>query len=372
MWLGFKKCWLIIFVMLASNASNAQQQAEGVIYNLKQNWVQYDKDAESFLPVISQTSARSISFQIEGTQYGSQLLFIKNVSKVYLFNDNVLIAELSEGSHYFNIDSLLRLVNSTNPILSIYGEDIGSNLLTYVVTQSFQYQLEDVAESHFRNRSFTSFFVMASIALLAGLSLIKFNSNDLFSQYSSVSRVFNLNTIDEIIYKGRFFVNPGIQMIAWMSASGALILYYLISKLNIHFLDISWLNTGTFTHHLVYTIILSFAFILLFVTRYIIVSIVAAIFDLSSTKNVHFASHLRLTFYLLLVLQFIVTLDYFSIIVFSRVLFLTIIFGSLLSIIVLIGIRLSFIVRHTFIQLFLYLCGTEIFLFVFVYKLVVG
>lgn len=357
--------------MLVSLSSIAQQ-TDGLIFNLRQNWVQYDVEAESFLPVISQASGNTVSFYLKGEKYESHLLYINNSSKAYMFNESLLMAELEKGGHYFKIDSLLEYTGSNNPLISIYGEDLKNNLVTYIVSKYFTSDIESTDEEHFRNKSYSSFFIFTSLLMLAGLIIIKLNSKDLFLQYSAVFRAFNVKTIDELIYKGRFFVNPGIQMIIWISFSASFVLYYLLIKLNIYFFNITWFDVGTIAYHSLYLLLLTASFLLFFLLRFLLISVMSIIFDMSATKNIHYATFLRLTFYLVLVLQFIITLDYFSLITFSKVLILSIIFTSLFLIIILIGIRLSFIIRHTFIQLLLYLCGTEFFLFVFAYKLVVG
>jgi uncharacterized protein DUF4271 len=371
MLLGFKRVWFsILFVGIS--AIGIAQQVDGLIYNLRQNWEQYDEKAKSFLPAISQISGDVISFKIDGSQYENYILYIQTSKPAYLFFEDKLIGKLENGEHHFKVDSLLRQVGSSAPTLSIYGEDIKEGLITYIVSNSFATVSIESEDGHFRNKTFTSFFIIASIILLIGLILIKLNSKDLFIQYASVFRVFNFNTIDELIYKGRFFVNPGMQMIIWMSTSASFSLYYLIIKLNIYFFDISSMEAGTIAYHSIYVLFLIVGFVAYFLLKFLLIYSLSSVFDMQSSKNIHYASHLRLTFYLLIVLQTIITLDYFSIIGINRVLFLVIIFGALLTIIIFIGIRLSFIIRHSFIQLFLYLCGTEIFLYVFVYKLVVG
>ncbi len=371
MWHGFKKYFLSIFFLGVSIVGIAQK-TEGLIHNLRQNWVQYNQDAESFLPAISQASGNAISFNVDGTQYKSYLLYIKNSKKAYLFHNKTLLIELNKGEHILEIDSLLEKLNSNNPVLSIYGEKIKNGLHTYIISQSYAPMVETNSKDHIRQKSYTSFFILVSILLLVGLIIIKVNSKELYSQYTSILRVFNLSTIDELIYKGRFFVNPGIQIIVWLSFSAAFSAYFLILKFNFYTFDFSWLNPNTIASHSLHLISIGLVFVLYFLLKYILVSSMALIFDITSIKNVHFATHLRLLFFILIVLQLAITLDYFSIIYINTFLFLLFIFGTLLSTIILIGIRLSFIVKHSFIQLFLYLCGTEIFIFVFVYKLVVG
>ncbi|MCF6352521.1 MAG: DUF4271 domain-containing protein [Cyclobacteriaceae bacterium] len=348
------------------------QQANGVIYDLRQNWVQYDEEAESFLPVVAQTSGNSVSFKLEANQFGGYWLFIETTKKAHLFHKNVLLTEIPKGAHYYSLDSLFEQIGNLTPMLSIYGNDIKVGLTTLIVKKNHIPTKADLAEVHIKNKLFTSFFIIVSILLLAGLAIIKIISHDIFSQYTNTLRIFSFTTLDEIIYKGRFFANPNIQLISWMSASAAFILYLLLTKLNIHFIDLGWVNHNSMLFHIIHLFIFAVGFLILFIIRYMLIIGMGSIFDMPSISNIHFASHLRLTFYLLLVLQTISTFDYFSVFHINVDLFLFIVFGGLFTIIVLIGIRLSFIIRHPFVQIFLYLCGTEIFLFVFVYKLVVG
>ncbi len=371
MWRGFKQLFLLS-IFTCSSFLGMAQQANGVIYDLRQNWVQYDEKAEGFLPVIAQTSGNSVSFKLDVNQFGGYGLFIETTQNVYLFHKNVLLAEIPKGTHYYNLDSLVKKTGNLAPMLSIYGNDIKAGLTTLIVEKNHIPTKANLGKAHIKNKVFTSFFIITSILLLAGLSIIKIIAHDMFSQYTNASRIFSFTTLDEIIYKGRFFANPSIQMISWMSASAAFILYLLLTKLNIYFLEPSWVSHNSMLFHIVHLVLFTVGFLILFIIRYVLIIGMASIFDMSSIGNIHFASHLRLTFYLLLVLQAISTFDYFSVFHINVDLFLFIVFGGLSAIIVLIGIRLSFIIRHPFIQIFLYLCGTEIFLFVFVYKLVIG
>ncbi|MCF6359552.1 MAG: DUF4271 domain-containing protein [Cyclobacteriaceae bacterium] len=370
MWLGFKK--QLFLYLLLSPAIIKGQQTDGVVYNLKQNWVQYNVEAESFMPAISQSSGSSISFLVDGEQYRNQKLYIRNSKTVYLFYETTLITKLNAGNHVLDIDSLSEITQTLKPVLTLYGQKVKNKLATLIVSPSFSSTPYKAEEEHIRSKSLTSFFIIISILLLVGLILIKVNSPDLYAQYANFSRALNLTTIDEIIYKGGFFANPSIQLVTWMSFSASFVLYFLMAQLDIQLIEINLGEQSTLFFHSVQLFVLASGFLLFFVLKYILVVGVAYIFDMSSTVNIHFATHLRLTFYLLLFLQTIITLNYFSILPISTLVILFVTFGALFAIIVLIGFRLSFIVRHPFVQIFLYLCGTEIFLFVFVLKLVVG
>ncbi len=370
MWHGFKTSFVLFFLLFP--AALKGQQVQGVVYNLKQNWIQYDEDAQSFMPAISQSSSSTISFLVDGEQFAEYRLYINNNKEAHLFYKNILLASLTPGAHFFRIDSLLEITKNANPQLSLYGDDVKNNLSSLIINDSFQGILISTEKEHLKNKSYNSFFIISSILLLIGLIIIRNNAYDLFSQYANVSRAFNLTTIEEAIYKGGFFVNPSIQIITWMSFSAGFILYFLMAQLNIYFLQISWVSEFTLFFHVIHLLILAIGFFVLFLIRYLLIATTAYIFDMTSVINIHFATILRLTFYFLLLLQVIITLKFFSVFPIGSFYIFAIAFSSLLLIIILVGMRLSFIVKHSFVQLFLYLCGTEIFLFVFVFKLVVG
>ncbi len=371
MWLDFKKHIIILLLVLPAFGAMGQDKSK-VLFNLKQNWVQYDKDTESFMPAISQKRGKTISFLVDGKAFKGQNLFISNSTTAHLFYNNRLLIKLEAGPHHIDIDSLIRITTVQKPVLALYGKDVKRELVTLIVTKSFIANKFFAKEAHLTKKTFSSFFIVSSILLLVGLILIKVNSHDLFVQYTNVSRAFNFTTIDEMIYKGGFFVNPSVQLIAWMSFSAAFILYYVEEQLDVQLFDISWLEQASISAHFVQLIVIAVGFFMLYVFRYLLISLFSAIFDMSSVRNIHFATHIRLTFYLLLFLQVLITVAYFNVLPINTLAIILIVLGALFLLIVLTGIRLSFIVRHPFVQLFLYLCGTEIFLFVFAFKLVVG
>lgn len=372
MWQSFKSFLTLCIIFLSSYAALAQES--NIIFNLRQNWLYYDQLSEGFLPVVANYPGNAISFSLDGEQFSKKQLYIYVGSnkETSLFYKNKLIASLKEGNNYFDIDSLTFSLKTNAPFLTVYGKSVSKGLQTYVVNKGYINQSNSNERFHFRSASFSSFFIFASILLYITLALIKFRVSDLFRQYTVVQRALNPQTIDELIYKGRFFGMPSIFMVTWMSFASGLILTFLFNKLNIHTININAIDNGTVFFYLVYWLMYSLGFFLLFLFRYGLVVIMASVFDMSSVRNVHYATHLRLTYYLLVILLALITLDYFSIISIGRLLIIGVVFSTLLAIIILTGIRLSFIIRHTFVHLFLYLCGTEIFLFVFVYKLVVG
>ena len=371
MWLRFKGFCISICLIVVVFASNAQQ-SNGLVYNLKQNWVQYDETANGFLPVISNDFGNSISFKIDGQQFSSHNLHIYTNKKASLFYGNTFLTTLNVGGHSYDIDSLVNYLAIEDPLLTIYGSKLKDNIQTFIVDKTYSDELKLESRNHFRKTSFTTYYILALVIILVFLVFIKMKYPDLFSQYNALQRAFNPQTIDELIYKGRFFENPSFVMILWMSFGSAFVLNFLTNKLNIDFVLFSNFESSSVLFYMVNWVGLSFGFLVLFIIRYWLVYLMSSIFDMTSTKNIHFASHLRLTYLFLIVLMGLITFDYFSIILFNRASFIRILFGSLFVIILLIGLRLTFINKHTFVYKFLYLCGTEIFLYVFVYKLVVG
>lgn len=370
MWQGFNLS-VIIFMLLFTLNGQAQPQQK-VVYNLQQNWEHYNPFNQGFLPAIGQTKTNAIYFNLDIQKYGNYTLYIYSPQKQYLFYQNKLLTTMSKGSHFYNIDSLGKTLGHTLPKLTIYSRVATTEMQTLIVDGSFKAAKIANVQSHKRVKSFTTYLIFATLLLLLWLIFIKFKHHDIYEQYTHVFRAFNLTTTDELIYKGRFFVAPGVHMLTWMSFAAAFILYYIIFKLDIHYLGITWSQPDTVSFHFWHLVLLAFGFMALFIVRYVLVATMAYVFDMQTTRNIHFATHLRLTFYLLLLLLSIVVVDYFLAIPAGGAFLLTVTFGFLFLIILLIGARLSFMVRHSFVQIILYLCATEIFLFVFVYKLVVG
>lgn len=370
MWLDFKAKGVVIVLMCFVFTANAQQSK--VVYNLRQNWVEYNEASKGFLPAVSNKLSGAISFELDCSQYRGKKLFIyTNAPEAYLFYNNVLIANLNGAGSYFDVDSLASVLGSTQPLLTLFRSAKGEGVETLIVEKDYVYEPKEVIKHHTVKSDFTSFFIIVSILLYIGLTIIKVKYPELFNQYASLQRSFNPQTIDELIYKGRFFTIPGIIMIIWMSLASGFILSYLINKLDVVNLGLIALSTPAIGN--VFTwLILSAIFLFILLIRYGLIAVMASIFDMSNVRNIHFASYLRLTFYLLVILLLAITLEYFSIIAFGKTFILWLVFASLTVIIAMIGIRLSLIIRHTFVHLFLYLCATEIFLFAFVYKLVVG
>ena len=363
MWLNFKAKWVVSLLVICSAFESNAQQSE-VIYNLRQNWVQYSTSSKGYLPVVTNIPTGAISFDLDCNQYQGKVLFIySNVAKAYLFHNKTLITHLSSQGNYIDIDSLSEKLGSSELFLTVYQSSSGIGLQTYIVNSGYRHDKNEAGEQKILNPGFASYFIIISIFLYVGLVLIKLRYPELFNQYGSFQRTFNPQTIDELIYKGRFFVAPGIIMIIWMSLTSGFITSYLANKV----------GSGGSTFRVVLEWLgFSSGFFIMFLLRYMLITGLAQVFDMAAIRNVHFANLLRLIYYLIIVLLVAITLDNFSVLDFEKTFFLKVIFGALFIMIILIGIRLSFIIRHTFVHLFLYLCGTEIFLFAFVYKVVVG
>ncbi|MCB0494897.1 MAG: DUF4271 domain-containing protein [Cyclobacteriaceae bacterium] len=371
MWLNSRAKWgAFLFFVSLSLVSNAQQSK--VIYNLRQNWVQYNENSKGYLPVISNDPGQTLSFELDCNSYkGKELFIYPGSAKSYLFFNNQLISELSPKGSFYDIDSLSDRLGGKMLFLSLYSSvPPNANTQTYIVEKGFRYESKEAKHAQDRSTAFTAYFIVVSILLYLGLVLIKLRYPELYNQYASLQRSLNPQTIDELIYKGRFFAIPGVIMIFWISLTTGFVLSYLLNKLDIMAYVPGFSNWSL--SYPVLWLLFSVIFFITYLLRYGLISAMSVVFDMSAIRNIHFANLLRLTYYLLILLLVVTTLDYFSVVHLSEQLLLWLIFGSLFLIIVLVGIRLSLIIRHTFVHLFLYLCATEIFLFAFVYKLVVG
>lgn len=342
-----------------------------VVHDLEPEWVYFDIDNQGFLPAVMEVGAGSaISFELPTDDYGQFYLRLILGEEAYLFHNNQLVLGLPQGTTYLPIDSLRDALKVANPMLTIYSEYLSKGLSTSVV-ESRGGEVVLVSDRA-KDAAFNDFFILAGVILLVGFVFLRLAFSDVFNQYADFLRIFDLKTIDELIYKLHFFGRPNIyfQILVSLLVGWSLIAFHhsyptvLNNDLfkgegdSFSGLVFTWLKLSSF----------SFALLLL---KYIIIYLSSSLFAFNSV-NVHYASHLRLVFWLaILVASFTVVNYFFYQTAIVHVIFLGTMFLSVARII-LIFLRLLRITSHTVLHLLLYLCATEIIPFVFIYKLVIG
>ena len=368
MWRNFK---LFIFFSISVLAGFNNLSAQNVIHNLEPEWVYYDEDAQGFLPAVLQSGqGRTISFPLAVDDYSQFYLRIGLKDSAYLFHGNQLLSRISPGTTYFKIDSLDRFLTGVNPLLTIYGKNISRDLSTAIVNNMDS----PVAftEARVLNGQFRNFFVLVGVFLLMVLVILRSMFPDVFGQYTDLLRLVDLKTMDELIYKLRFFSPPNIYFIVFISMT---IGWSMIAFNERHPAIISPglidLAGDTMKSYLLEWLKLSALIMLIFLAKYFLLYLFSKLFAFN-TLSVHFASYLRLVFWASLIFGVLIIIDeYFLVPFLVHVIYIgTLVFTFLR--ITLVFLRLMRLESHTVLHLLLYLCATELIPFVFIYKVVIG
>ena len=354
--------------MLISTTTLFGQQ---LVYDLTPDWVYFDSDDQGFLPAIMEKGEKSaVSFTLPASEFDKFYLRIIVNRPAYLFHDMQLVKKLPLGTSYLKVDSLKTSLNSNTPLLTIFSNDLSSGLSTVIVDTPGKE--ESIAEEVVKSADFNNFFVLSATLLMAMLVLLRILYSEVAGQYFTLLRVVDIKTMDELIYKLRFFGVPNVYFILLMSMITSWIVIAFNHNhpaiINPELFDAAATSFSSY--------MLSWFFLTLVATcivffKYAIISLFSYLFEFK-TAGIHFASHLRIVFLSLIVLAALTFADYFILskniesILYWGVLFLT------LLRIILLFLRLLRLTNHTVLHLLLYLCATEIIPFVFIYKLVIG
>ncbi len=366
---NFRNCkqLLVLLMIIGSTPLSGQQ----LVYDLTPDWVYFDVGDEGFLPAVMEKGEKNaISFTLPANEFDKFYLRIVVNGPAYLFHDKELVQKLAAGTTYLQVDSLKKALNVITPQLTVFSNELATGLSTVIVDSpggSVNIDKEVV-----KNADFNNFFVLATTLLLLALVLLRIFFNEVASQYFSWLRIVDVKTMDELIYKLKFFGSPNNYFIFLMSLITALNLmafnYIHPAILNPDLFDAAATSLSSYLLTWLYLSVLAFIVIFL---KYLIIYGFSFLFEFK-TARIHFASHLRIVFLALLILFTLSLIDYFFILL--NLVHIIYWGGLLLTIIriILLFLRLLRLTNHTVLHLLLYLCATEIIPLVFVYKLVMG
>ena len=358
----------LVLLMMISNAPLFGQQ---LVYDLTPDWVYFDAGDKGFLPAVMEKGEKTaISFTLPADEFDKFYLRIIVSKPAYLFHDKHLVKKLPQGTTYLQVDSLKKALNLTTPQLTVFSNELASGLST-VIVDSIGDEV-NIDSEVINNVDFNNFFILSATLLLLSLVLLRIFYHELNSQYFSLLRIVDIKTMDELIFKVKFFGVPNNYFIVLM---GLITAWNMIAFNQIHpaVLNPELFDAAatSFSSYLLSWLYLSMgAFIIVFL-KYLLIYTISFLFEFK-TAGIHFASHLRIVFLSLLILSALTLVDHFFV---SLNLVHVIFWGALLLTlirIILLYLRLLRLTNHTVLHLLLYLCATEIIPFVFIYKLVIG
>ncbi|MEN8249139.1 MAG: hypothetical protein ABFS32_09415, partial [Bacteroidota bacterium] len=281
---------VILFVLFALQA-NGQQ----LVYDLKQEWVNYSSDDNGFLPVNDQNhELNTIGFSLANQGIDQFYLTVYVNKQAYLFYGSKLLTILAKGTTNLKIDSLKNELNDKSPFLTIYGKGLLPGLRTEIRAVRTSYQDDQVASSVYYSGDFSNFFYITATLLIIIFVVLKTRFVELAEQYMLFHRALRIRTIDELIYKIEFLAFPNAFFLILISLTLGFttisFMYFFPGELSILGIKPAVISL---TGLLISWVQLSAIVFILLVIKYLFTRFLSSVFDLKVT-NVHYASSLRL------------------------------------------------------------------------------
>lgn len=353
-------------LLLISIATTSFAQQRVLIYDLSKDWKAMVSDA--YVDYAGTSSAgNTLYFTLDANRFRGYDLEIEGVRDYSVWINGKLISQSDAGQKRFDIDSLEKIYH-TPMTVGVYAQRGLSKIATNVVTYS-KLPPEDIeilrAKNHLRD-----FSVLGVFILVAGfLAMLRFNRRMLFD-YFDVTKLLSLQERDESLVAGRITSRFSMLIYVYLCAWAAFL--FLITFQHV---GRNWIIIGDFSVNSVangfftwgkLTLIIA---LILFIKVTLVLSL-SIVFRLREGGAIQVLNYFRLIAFLLMILSailvfyFILTTKspqyYQNIIVISAWImgaWAILIFLKLLN-------KSSYSVFH----LFSYLCASEFFPIIILFK----
>ncbi len=351
--------WRVFSFWLLWQAVALQGVAQQRIYDLRHDWQRYDYQTNSYRPMTAATPDDSVSFVVPTDEYAGYFLVIVLPYEAILLHNGRLLAELPAGLHHLKIDSLVGLLDSRQPMITLYAPAGLSGLQTYITRQPPRGGAGQRQPAVFNN-SYSNFFFTVLLLVLLVVVLLRWSFPDLAGQYFALGRALRPRLISELIYKVNPLAHPNIHYLLFMSFVMGLVWMHVQ-----YFFPGWWPAFGWQLRHWSYAALLlgwagvSLAFFLFLILKYLLIRMVDAALN-CKLAQIQFASFLRLWFILALLLLLLITMQFLQILWLSPVVFNRLLLLFIILIEVMLFLKLTFATTHTVLYLIIYFCATEI------------
>lgn len=354
----------ILLLIFVTTASFAQQRV--LIYDLSKDWKAMVSDTYVDYSEAG-TSVNSVYFTLDANRFRGNDLEISGVRNYSVWINGKLISQRDAGEIRFDVDSLERIYH-TPMTVGIYAQRGLSRMKTNVVTFSTQ-PPEDVetlrAKNHLRD-----FAVLGVFILVAGfLAMLRFNRRMLFD-YFDVTKLLSLQERDESLVAGRITSRFSILIYIYLCAWAAFLFlitfqnvgrdWIIISDFSIHSVSNGFLKWGKLT-------LVIGAILFLKVSLVLAMSIV---FRLREGGSIQVLNYFRLISFLLMLLS-VILLFYFILTTKSPSYYqnIIVITGWIMAgWAILIFLKLVNKSNYSVFHLFSYLCASEFFPIIILFK----
>ena len=346
-------------LFLFSLAAGAQAEKEFyVVKDFKQGWETYN--GKEMVPFSGQAT-RAIHFQADLSVAAGKFILIKSNKQVYLFLNSVLSTH-SKELIVLSCDSLKEL-GLTTVQFGIFQDEKISNLTTTLVSTHPPANLNPERQ----RTAYRDFLILATLVVLNFFTILLRTNPQLMSDYLNVAKLVYSVGLDENPNLLRITSSANLLFYAYGSLMAALAL--IIAA---HYSDtgtlLQYFNFNTVSHSLLNWLILSALILGLLFLKLFVDMVAAHIFSWPEITGFQFFNFVRILLTILILLALIALLSFsFAIkINYASLLYI----GCLMLLAGTIIIYFKLLKRSPFhsIHLFFYLCITEIFPLMILFK----
>lgn len=365
-----------LFFICLPSAYSQNQEIE--IDDLRKDWLVYDQSSSTFSPYLPTVNSDAIYFDVDANIYPTFDLKIKAEPNHYIFINSRLVADTSTGStFYFSIDSLLNTISESYLRVSIFSKTLNpAHFQTKIVDRS-RLSLASKADNNsemilriFSEESDN--FIAITIAMLGIIVFFRTVSFRTFREYFSVIGAISRRPRFELITAQSLFSIPNLSFVLlYAMIVGAT--FYNVLLFHPDLGSSFGLGIQKWSPRAISFLVVGIAFLLMLIKHLIIFS-TTAIFFFQKIRDLHYYSYLRISL--------LISLALFSFSIINGIaegrLFaqFSILFVWILSILLLMRALILYLVLNSQtnfhkIQIFAYLCSTEIIPLVFFLKIFV-
>lgn len=354
----------IFLLVLVTTTSFAQQRV--LIYDLSRDWKVMVSD--TYVDYANATSSsNAIYFTLDANRFRGYDLEINGVRDYSVWVNGKLIRQSKAGLKRFNIDSLERIYH-TPMTVGLYAERGLSRIKTSVVTLS-KHQPEDVETLRQKNH-LRDFATLGVLILVAGfIIMLRFNRRMLFD-YFDFTKLLSLQERDESLVAGRITSRFSMAIYVYLCAWAAFLFLITFQHVGRDWIIISDFAIGSvgdgFAKWGKLTMVIG---LILFIKVSIVLSL-SIVFRLREGGSIQVLNYFRLISFLLMILSVILTF-YFMLTTKSPHYYQNIIAVTawiMAGWAVLIFLKLLNKSSYSVFHLFSYLCASEFFPIIILFK----
>lgn len=302
---------LILFALLSLPAWG-QLSVKGETYqevrSLKRELLQYSESYETYLPYLAgqASSSNAAVLQLRPQENSAYNLALKAQERTAVLINNQIVDYIADTSvRLYSFDSLASLYPDSS-ILSLYHPnlDLSQVKLSLVSKQPYTRNVEqqdigkDFLQMLWRPEAvFNNFFIVAALVLLAGFAVLRSVYPKVFSSYYNLERAFATRVRDEPNFQMKLSGRGHLAYLIHYSLLFSFLLLLVVRFQQYIPAELDFLLNASFITLLSRWLLLAAAVFLFQLVKYILLQLMAGIFNLKDFAGIHFFDFLRISLF---------------------------------------------------------------------------